>query len=67
MGMLTAGDVEGGRRDKETISDLGTIVVKIVRIQNLRLSSTQRAFPVPELNDEVDEKAKKALCTLSVK
>lgn len=57
---------EGGRHDKEALSGLGTIMIKVVRIQNLQLSPSQMAFLTPELKDEVDEKAKKALCTLSV-
>ena len=58
---------EGGRRDKEEVSMLGTIVVKVVRIENMQHDPKRSPMPTPELKDEVDERAKKALCTLSVK
>jgi len=59
--------VEGGCRDKEVVSVLGTIVVKVVRIENIRGNGELKPPSVPELHHEVDEKAKKSLCTLSVK
>jgi hypothetical protein len=61
------GAIERGTRDKEALSELGTIVIKVVRIQNLRASNAENVHLLPKLKDEVDEKAKKALCTLSVK
>jgi len=59
--------VERGCRDKEAVSVLGTIVVKVVRIENIRRNGGLMSPPIPELENEVDEKAKKSLCTLSVK
>jgi hypothetical protein len=59
--------IEGGRRDKEALSKIGTIVIEVFRIEYIEDSTDPPPVELPDLTNEVDEKAKKALCTMSVK